>query len=83
MSEAFQKSYSRKDFSNMNEVPSKFENDILQFPEHSYGVTRITILLDDGRMINDVFVAWGKEIIRVGTSKTILFDPEKIIEVRY
>jgi len=67
----------------MNEIPSKFEDEISQFPEHSYGVTRISVLLEDGKRINDVFVAWGKEIVRVGTSKTIPFDPEKIIEVKY
>ena len=67
----------------MNEVPAKFEAEILLFPEHSYGVTRIAVLLDDGRWVNDVFVAWGKEIVRVGMSDSIPFDPGKIIKVRH
>lgn len=67
----------------MHEIPSKFEDEISQFPEHSYGVTRVSVLLEDGKRINDVFVAWGRLIVRVGTSEAISFNPEKIIEVRY
>src|SRR5947208_1023377 len=33
-------------------------------PEFSYGVTRIRVTLDDGSRFNDVFVAWGSEIVR-------------------
>jgi hypothetical protein len=36
------------------------------FPESSYGATRVTIVLTDGRRIADVVLAWGKQIVRVG-----------------
>lgn len=67
----------------MNEIPSKFENEILHFPEYSYGVARITIFLDDGRTFSDVFVAWGKEIVRVGMNESIPFNPERIVKVKH
>ncbi len=50
-------------------------------PESSYGVTRIRVTLDDGSQFSDVFVAWGSEIVKVGTSKEIPFDPAKIVSV--
>lgn len=50
-------------------------------PESSYGVTRIRVTLDDGSRFDDVFVAWGSEIVKVGTSEEIPFDPAKIVSV--
>jgi hypothetical protein len=50
-------------------------------PEHSYGVTRIRVTLDDGSRFSDVLVAWGSEIVKVGTSEEIPFDPSRIVSV--
>lgn len=66
----------------MIELPSKFEEQVLKYPEYSYGVTRISVTLDDGVEYRDVFVAWGKEIVKVGASENVPFDPSKIIAVR-
>jgi len=63
------------------EIPSQFEDLILQMPECSYGVTHVKVTLDDGTTISDVYVAWGKEIVKVGVSETVPFDPAKIIAV--
>lgn len=66
----------------MIELPSKFEEQVLGYPEYSYGVTRIVVTMDDGREFSDVFVAWGKEIVKVGTSERVPFDPSSIVAVR-
>ena len=50
-------------------------------PEYSYGVTRIRVTLDDGSRFSDVFVAWGNEIVKVGTSEDIPFVPSRIVSV--
>jgi len=62
-------------------IPQPFQETVNAMPEYSYGVTRIRVTLDDGSRFSDVFVAWGGEIVKVGTSKNIPFDPARIISV--
>jgi hypothetical protein len=52
-------------------------------PESSYGATRVTVVLDDGTRIPDVYVAWGKEIVKVGQKQDILFDVSRIVDVQF
>lgn len=66
----------------MIELPSRFEKQVLEYPERSYGVTRIVVTMDNGKEFSDVFVAWGKEIVKVGSSENVPFDPSKIVAVR-
>ena len=37
------------------------------FGESSYGANRVTLILADGRRIHEVFLAWGTEIVKIGT----------------
>jgi len=62
-------------------IPEKFQERVNAMPESSYGVTRIRVGLDDGSKFDDVFVAWGSEIVKVGTSEEIPFDPSRIVSV--
>jgi hypothetical protein len=64
------------------ELPERFQDQVAAMPEYSYGVNRLVVTLDDGTIVSDVFVAWAKEIVKVGTSEHIPFDPTRIIEVR-
>ena len=64
-------------------LPDKFRDAIVAMPEYSYGVQRVVITLDDGTKIWDVFVAGDNEIIKVGISKEVPFDPKRVIEIRY
>lgn len=66
----------------MAELPPKFEEQVLEYPEYSYGVTRIVVTLEEGIECRDVFVAWGKEIVKVGSSEDVPFDPSRIVAVR-
>jgi hypothetical protein len=62
-------------------IPEVLHEQIMAMPEYSYGITRIRVILNDGLRFSDVFVAWGNEIVKVGTSEKIPFDPSKIIIV--
>jgi hypothetical protein len=63
------------------ELPEYLQEKILNMPEFSYGVNRVVVTLDDGSEISDVYVAWGKEIIKVGSSDEINFDASRIVDV--
>ena len=62
-------------------IPEKFQDKVNAMPESSSGATRIRVTLDDGSKFDDVFVAWGSEIVKVGTSEEIPFDPARIVSV--
>jgi hypothetical protein len=65
----------------MKKIPSKLRNRILDMPEYSQGVARVCITLRDGTKISPVYVAGGKEIVKVGDNDPVTFDPKEIIAV--
>jgi hypothetical protein len=60
-------------------IPERFRDKLNAMPESSYGVTRVRVTLDNGSKFDDVFVAWGSEIVKVGTSEKIPFDPSRLV----
>jgi hypothetical protein len=48
-------------------LPDKLADRAAGFPECSYGANRVTLVLADGRRVSEVFLAWGREIVRVGS----------------
>lgn len=44
---------------------------IIGFGEHSMGAYKTDLLLRDGRIVKDVIVAWGDEVVRIGASDDI------------
>lgn len=48
-------------------LPEKLKDKTIGFPESSYGANRVTLILADGRRIHEVFLAWGTEIVKIGT----------------
>jgi hypothetical protein len=67
----------------MKEIPSIFEDKVLHFPECSYGVTKTVVILANERGIRDVFIAWDKEIARVGETKDVPFNPTTNVNISY
>lgn len=65
----------------MNSFTDAIKDQIAEMPEYSYGVNRITVKLDDGTSYDEVYVAWGEEIVKVGDSKTVPFDPARVVKV--
>lgn len=63
-------------------LPPAIQDRVADMPEHSYGITRVVVTLDDGTEIRDVHVAWAKEVVKVGSSETIPFDPSRVVDVR-
>lgn len=63
-------------------IPEYLREKVVNMPESSYGVNCVTVKLDDGAEIPNVYVAWGKEVVKVGESKEIPFDVSRIIDVR-
>lgn len=63
-------------------LPESISEQILQFPEWSMGAHRIKVVLEDGREYSDVHVAWGQEVVRVGTSEEIPFDPAHVVAAK-
>ncbi len=63
------------------QVPEFIREKIYWFPEYSYGANRVTLIMKDGQRINDVFVAWGRYIVKIGQSTNITIDPNDIVDV--
>jgi hypothetical protein len=63
-------------------LPDRFEDAIAAMPEYSYGAHRVIVTLDDGTKVWDVFVAAYNEIVKVGVSTKVPFDPNRVVEVR-
>jgi hypothetical protein len=63
-------------------IPKPLQEKVNAMGEYSYGVTRIRVTLDDGSRFGDVFVASGGQIVKVGASEKIPFDPTRIQSVK-
>jgi hypothetical protein len=63
-------------------LPEKYEDAIAAMPEYSFGAHRVVVTLDDGTRVWDVFVAANNEIVKVGISTEVPFDPNRVVEVR-
>jgi hypothetical protein len=46
-------------------IPYNLSGKSAAFPESSYGVNKVTLILVDGRKISEVYLAWGEEIIKI------------------
>ena len=64
------------------ELPEHIQEIIASMPEYKYGVNLVTVTLDDGKEIPDVYVAWAKEVVKVGNSEAIPFDPSRVVSAR-
>jgi hypothetical protein len=67
-------------------IPVKLADKAAGFPECSYGASRATLVLKDGRRISDVTLAWGGEIVqldgqRVEEEKQLGFRLLDIVDV--
>jgi hypothetical protein len=66
-------------------LPSNLAEKAADYPESSYGASRATLVLKDGRRIFDVTLAWGSEIIKIDgeavNKKKLGFGVTDIIDV--
>ncbi|HEY3698863.1 MAG TPA: hypothetical protein VGK97_05985 [Spongiibacteraceae bacterium] len=59
----------------------EFAEKILAMPEYRQGANRIKVTLNDGRVFRGVFVAWGREVIRVEGLTSIPFEVEDVSSI--
>jgi hypothetical protein len=64
-----------------HDLPESIIEQILKFPESSMGAHCVKVVLQDGREYSDVYVAWGKEVVRVRNSENVPFDPAHVTAV--
>ena len=67
-------------------IPDKLGDKASRFRECAYGVTRVTLVLRDGRRVREVLLAWGREIVQIESQKIttwqeLHFDPDDITDV--
>jgi len=62
-------------------LPEHLQERVRAMPESGYGVNRVTVILDDGTRIDNVHVAWGKEIVKIGKDAEVHFDVHRIVDV--
>jgi len=66
-------------------LPESLAQKVLTFPESSMGAHRVTLVLADGRQIHDGHLAWGEEIVRIGSRDVVEcgdlgFDPTSAVD---
>jgi len=64
-----------------NILSQSLKDEVLLMPEYRQGTNKIRVRLKDGRTYSSVFVAWGDEIVKVGTFDSIPFNAEEIVSV--
>ena len=62
-------------------LPPPIRERIAGFPEYRMGVHKVAVRLRDGRIMEDVIVAWEKEIVSVGGSTDLPFSGDDVLEV--
>jgi hypothetical protein len=62
-------------------LPEHIRERVLRMPESAYGVTRVTVVLEDGTRVRDVHVSWGQDVVKVGRSTDVSFDPSTVVDV--
>jgi hypothetical protein len=68
-------------------IPDRLADKALRFPESSYGATTVTLILSDGRRIDDVILAGGSDIVKVkgrpvSDATDLDFSVSEIVDVK-
>jgi hypothetical protein len=62
-------------------LPRRIVDKIMDFPESSMGAHSVALILSDGRLVEDVDVAWGDHVVRVAGEGTFDLSAEDIADV--
>jgi len=62
-------------------LPEHLQDKVHSFGEYSMGANKVAVVLKDGRIIEDVFIAWGTEVVKVGQKTEISFTQDDIADV--
>jgi hypothetical protein len=61
-------------------LPGAIKEKILTFGEYSMGAFRIDLILQDGRVVRGVMVAWGEQIVRIGDGEPVDFNGSDVVD---
>jgi hypothetical protein len=61
-------------------LPGTIKTKIVSFGEYKYGASRVALVMSDGTIIEDVIVAWGDEVVRVGGVDVSSFDTSQVVD---
>ncbi len=75
------KCISQRSFRMSYKLPDRFRDKVSAFPESSYGVSLVTLVLDDGTRIPHVRVAWGVDIVEEDRARIDKIDLGRIVDI--
>ena len=78
----YRKSTSLRDSNISATLPDHVKERILTFPEYKMGVHLVALVLKDGSLVEDVLVAWGKEVIRIGGMDGCSIDVVDVVDAQ-
>ena len=64
-----------------NRLPGHLKSKAISFGESSYGACQVDLVLSDGRVIEDVTLAWGDEVVTVAGIDVGDFDASDVVDV--
>lgn len=62
-------------------IPERLRPKVQTFGEVSMGANRVALVLKDGTIIDDVILAWGEEVVRVGGGEPRNIAVDDIVDV--
>jgi hypothetical protein len=62
-------------------LPDSIRDKLLPLPESGYGYQVVTVYLDDGQRIPNVFAAGGDTVVKVGSHLGPTFDTNRVVDV--
>jgi len=62
-------------------LPVALREKIARLPEYRMGAHKVALVLRDGRVVEDVIVAWEKEIVSQAGRTELSFAPDEIVDV--
>jgi hypothetical protein len=61
-------------------LPRRVEERIHSFPENRMGAHRVALIMKDGSVVEDVIVAWGDEVVRIGGVDGCPIDVDEVVD---
>ncbi len=62
-------------------LPERLRGKVQTFGEVSMGANRVALVLKSGAVIDDVILAWGNEIVRIGGADPTKVPMDDVIDV--
>ena len=62
-------------------IPERLRAKVQTFGEVSMGANRVALVLRSGAVIDDVILAWGEEVVRIGGADPAKVPMDDVIDV--